>query len=312
MKNIVMGVLIMTIATASAAPVQTQTPDVAQIKTIVESVAILADSGNFESLEKLFAEEIHLDYSSLSGDQPQLKSPRTLMTEWASVLPGFDRTRHALSNIVVTQDGNSATATADVVADHYFKQQHWQVRGDYHYRLVKLGQRWEITTLTFNLRDEKGSRDIFGPVLEQAKANPPAYIVREQTATAVRAFLTSLETKDMDTFAGLWADDAVQHMPYSPKGHPKQVVGKDNIVKLYAGWPQNSGKADFTSHLVFHPMQDPETVFVEFKGDVAVIPTGRQYKQTYGGFFHVAKGKIQLFREYFDPAPFAWAFGLSD
>ena len=116
----------------------------------------------------------------------------------------------------------------------------------------------------------------------------------------------------MDKFAAVWAKDAVQDMPYSPKGHPKRVVGKENLVKLYEGWPQNSGKADFTSQLVFYPMQDPETLFAEFKGDVEVIPTGRQYKQTYGGLFHVVDGKIKLFREYYDPAPFVWAFGLSD
>ena len=90
----------------------------------------------------------------------------------------------------------------------------------------------------------------------------------------------------------------------------KSLSGKDKLVELYSGWPQITGEADFTSDLVFYPMQDPETVFAEFKGDVAVIPTGRQYQQTYGGLFHVVDGKIKLFREYYDPAPFKWAFGL--
>jgi hypothetical protein len=40
------------------------------------------------------------------------------MAEWASVLLGFDQTRHAISNIKVKLNGTSATASADVVVFH--------------------------------------------------------------------------------------------------------------------------------------------------------------------------------------------------
>lgn len=90
------------------------------------------------------------------------------------------------------------------------------------------------------------------------------------------------------------------------------MVGKENILKHYAAWPENSGAADFTSELVFYPMTDPEMVFTEFKGNVDIIPTKRRYEQSYGGFFHVQNGKITLFREYFNPAPFVYAFELDE
>ena len=302
----------MTVLTAQPITASADATDVAAIETIVESVAVLADSGNFESLEKLYADEIHVDYTSLSGGEPELKSPQTLMSEWAAILPGFDRTRHNISNIEVELGGRQATATADVVADHYVGSSYWQVTGDYRYELLRSNGRWLITSMTFNLRDEQGTRDVFAPAMENASANPPSYVVRQQTMAAVRTFLTSLEEKDMEKFASVWADDAVQDMPYSPEGHPKRVAGKDNLLAMYAGWPDNAGAADFTSQLVFYPMLDPETIFAEFKGNVEVIPTGRQYLQIYGGLFHVAGGKIELFREYYDPAPFAWAFGLNE
>ncbi|MDJ0748186.1 MAG: nuclear transport factor 2 family protein [Woeseiaceae bacterium] len=302
----------MTLLSVNAAVADTQSPDVAAIKTIVESVAVLADSGNFEALEKLYLDEIHVDYTSLSGGEPELKSPRALMSEWAGVLPGFDRTRHEISSIDVTVTPPRAVATADVVADHYVAGLFWQVQGSYRYELDDTGDGWRIAAMTFNLQREQGTRDVFGPAIENAAANPPSYLKRQQTADVVRAFLASLEEKDMEKLASLWADDAVQDMPYSPEGHPRRVVGREDLVDLYSGWPANSGAADFTSQLVFYPMQDPETVFVEFKGDVEVIPTGRGYKQTYGGVFHVVNGKIRLFREYFDPVPFAWAFGMDE
>lgn len=302
----------MALLSTNAATGETRSPDVAAIKTIVESVAVLADSGSFEALEKLYADEIRVDYTSLSGGEPELKSPRALMNEWAGVLPGFERTRHEISNIEVTVTATSAVVTADVVADHHVAGLFWQVAGNYRYELADTGDGWRIAAVTFNLQSEQGTRDVFGPAIENAAASPPPYLKRQQTAEVVRAFLASLEEKDMDRLASLWADDAVQDMPYSPEGHPKRVVGRENLVDLYSGWPASSGAADFTSQLVVYPMQDPETVFVEFKGDVEVVPTGRRYEQAYGGLFHVVDGKIRLFREYFDPAPFAWAFGMDE
>lgn len=302
----------MTLLSVNPSLADTESPDIAAIKTLVESVAVLADSGNFEALEKLYADEIQVDYTSLAGGEPELKSPQALMAEWAGVLPGFDRTRHDISNIEVSVENARAVATADVVADHYVSDLYWQAVGDYRYEFVNAGDGWRIAAATFNLRGEKGTRDVFGTATANAAINPSSYIARRQTAEAVRVFLTSLEDKDMKTLASLWAEDAVQDMPYSPEGHPKRVVGRDELVKLYSGWPGNSGDADFTSELVYYPMQDPQSVFVEFKGNVEIIPTGRRYRQTYGGLFHVVDGKIRLFREYYDPAPFAWAFGLTD
>ena len=310
MRHVARGILIMTalsLTTATAA-----TPDEAAIKTVVESVAVLADSGNFEALERLYADEIQVDYTSLAGGEAELRSPQALMNEWAAVLPGFDRTRHAISNIEVGVDGRTATATADVVADHYIGERFWQVSGNYRYRFVRDDDRWRITAMTFNLDGESGTRDVFGPATERAANDPPSYVIRQRTEEAVRRFLGSLENKDMQALASVWAEDAVQDMPFSPEGHPKRVAGKEAVVGLYAAWPEVAGDADFTSELVFYPMQDPEMVFAEFRGRVDIIPTGREYRQTYGGLFHVVDGKIRLFREYYDPAPFAWAFGLAD
>lgn len=62
---------------------------------------------------------------------------------------------------------------------------------------------------------------------------------------------------------------------------------------------------------MFRDTTDPQTVFVEYKGVVDIIPTCLTYRQTYGGLFHVEDGKITLFREFFDPREFARAFGLN-
>lgn len=302
----------MTLAVNPSNSFKATAPDEAAIYTIVESVANLADRGNFESLEKLYAQEVEVDYTSAFGGEVELKSPQALMSLWASSLPGFDRTRHEISNIETEINGNMATATADVTANHYLDEMFWEITGSYEYGLVKEDGQWAIDKMTFIAESEQGSRNIINQAVEQANLNPSGYIQRQQTKQAVIDFLKSLEEKDMDKFASVWADDAVQDMPFSPEGFPKRIEGKEELIKHYAAWPEISGKANFTDNLVFYPMQDATMVFAEWRGDVEIIPTDRKYKQRYGGLFHVVDGKIELFREYYDPIVFQNAFGLNE
>jgi ketosteroid isomerase-like protein len=311
MKSLI-GALAMT-ATFALSPAAHALPDdEAAITTIVESVGTLADLGEFTALERLFAPEVRVDHSSLSGQPADIESPQGLMTEWSRILPGFDRTRHAVSDIETRIDGETATATADVSAGHWIDGAYWQVDGRYDFELAHDGEAWKITSMTLTVINETGSRDVFGPAIEAADEDPSDYILRQQTRAAVMIFLTGLEEKDMDKVNSVWADDAVQDMPYVPAGFPSRVVGKDALIAQYAAWPEVSGAANFTDHLIFYPMQDPRAVFVEYRGEVDIIPTGETYRQTYGGLFHVDGGKITLFREYFDPREFARAFGMEE
>jgi ketosteroid isomerase-like protein len=82
---------------------------------------------------------------------------------------------------------------------------------------------------------------------------------------------------------GVWADDAVQEMPYAPAGFPSRVVGKEALVKQYAGWPQNAGKAKFTDGIRFYPTQNPQIVAVEFHGVSEIVTTGRSMTSATSG-----------------------------
>ena len=178
-----------------------QASDEAAIKVIINSVATFADQGDFVSIEALYADDIQVDYTSLWGGDVQTHTPESLMTAWASVLPGFDQTYHDISNIQATVTGARAMATADVIADHYLGADFWQVSGQYEYRLVKQTDRWKITHMTFSLIDEVGDRTLVSRASERTATLPVDYLQQQQTEQAVRDFLTSLETKDMDAFA---------------------------------------------------------------------------------------------------------------
>lgn len=325
MKSLLIGTLALTIATIPMGaiaqnPLPTQaaqtasipTAEEAAIATLVNSVATLADQGNFETLEALYADSVQVDYTSLFGGDIQTHTPASLMTAWASLLPGFDQTYHAISNIQVDVESDRATATADVTASHYLGNNYWQVSGQYDYQFVRQPNGWKVEAMTFKLGDEQGDRALLEQAAAEAAENPSSYLQRQQTEQAVRTFLTSLETKDMEAFASVWAEDAVQDMPYAPEGFPRRVESRDNLIQHYGAWPEVSGEANFTDDLVFYPMTDPTMVFAEWHGVVEIIPTGRIYDQRYGGLFQVVDGKIVLFREYFNPIVFVEAFGLNE
>ena len=137
MKRLIIGITYMALSMTNSVHANTNNTDSAALKSIVESVAVLADTGQFEVLETHFADELKVDYTSLNGGEAEIKSPQVLMTEWANVLPGFDRTRHQISDIETAMTGNSATATAKVTADHYVADLFWQVEGRYAYEFMK-------------------------------------------------------------------------------------------------------------------------------------------------------------------------------
>ena len=61
----------------------------------------------------------------------------------ATVLLGFDQTRHAVFSIEAKLFGTSATATADMVAFHWMDEEIWQVSGIHKFDFVKQQGQWK-------------------------------------------------------------------------------------------------------------------------------------------------------------------------
>ncbi len=130
----------------------------------------------------------------------------------------------------------------------------------------------------------------------------------ERNQKVIKDFLALLEAKDIDQWIELWADNGVQEMPFSPPGFPTRLEGRKAIHKHYSGLPQAYGRMAFPD-LVIYPMQDPNWVLAEYRGEIEVLATGRPYNNHYCGLFHLCEGRIKLFREYYNPTVLSEAFG---
>lgn len=281
------------------------TPDEAAAMTLVESVVTCIDRHDFETLEDLYADNVVRDYTSLNGGEPEVTTNKALMMRWARHLPGFDRTRHTLSGMTANVDGDTARVEADVVADHWIDDLLWTVSGRHIYELGRFGRDWRVTGQTFVFHAEHGGRDAAKRAGAAAAANPNAYVLRQQTRDAVMQLLTGFETRDMDRINAVWAEHAVQEMPYAPEGVSKRIVGREALIANYAPFPTKCERASMTAGIQFYDTRDPATVIVEYEGNVKWFGKDEPYIQPYIAIFRVKDGKIELFRQYYDSCKFA-------
>ena len=156
----------------------TDEDDRATVEQVVSDVAFLADAGDFDALERLYAPEVVLDYSSLSGVPAVRLSREALMTSWAGLLPGFDETKHEVAVQQIEIYGPVATVSATVTAAHALGGESWTVAGRYDFRLSLRAGAWEIIHHTFHLEQEEGDRALMDRATERAQANPVGHLRR--------------------------------------------------------------------------------------------------------------------------------------
>ncbi len=292
-----------------------ETPEHAAVTTVVESVSVLADRNEFDALSRLYADEFKVDYSSLNGLPAETKTPLELMAEWAAVLPGFDRTRHALFDIHVDVSNTRATARARVLASHWIDDEFWQVGGHYDYELAKDSDEWLITSMTFTLVEETGSRDVLGPAIEAARRKSAAHdtsTIAERNKTTVRNFFSALESEDIEAVVGLFADDGVQINPYTGGVFPAGAKGKRELLAYWTPVPGNFDGMRFPIDELL-ATEDPDIIFVRYRGEITLKDGAGHYRNKYFATFRFnAVGEISEYVEIFDPVVAARGFGLLD
>jgi uncharacterized protein len=132
---------------------------------------------------------------------------------------------------------------------------------------------------------------------------------RDRNERTVLGFFTNLMKKDMEAFAALWADDAVQDMPFAKgvEGLESAWHGKETILSYYN--KAIPGRRDHVFEIDhFHRTEDADVIIVEARGRSIVSETGRLYDQRYVFIFRLRDGLIVLNREHFNPIVFQRAF----
>lgn len=252
------------------------------------------DRRQWDRLAEVFTDEVAVDYTSLAGGTPGPVGRNELVDSWRQLLGAMTATQHLVSNHLVTVDGDTATCTAQFQATHIAEmphgENHWILGGHYRYGLTRADQGWRIRELTMTGAWSSGNQAILGIGGTASTPDPGEVAVR---------FLEALSRYDIDAVADCFAKDAVQEMPFAPPGFPNRIEGREALRGLYGGLPEANRSMDFPVRSV-HSFADPEWVLVEFDGRIEQY-SGVTYDNHYFGLFHVLDGRIQHYREIFNP-----------
>jgi hypothetical protein len=124
------------------------------------------DARRWYELRALFAPEVQVDYVSLFGGAAQSMAREDLIGMWRKLLPGFTRTCHLIGTPLIEFNGETAHASASVVAWHFVKspevagRDHWVVGGCYEMSFRKIDGAWHIAGLRLARAWAEGNLDL--------------------------------------------------------------------------------------------------------------------------------------------------------
>lgn len=127
-------------------------------------MAWLTDRRDWDRLLEVFADQVDLDYTSLTGGEPARVAASVLVTGWRDGLAGLDATQHLVSNHLVHVDGDRAMVTAQFQAVHVMTNPHgdptWTLGGHYRLGLARHDDLWQIDAVTMTPTWATGNQQI--------------------------------------------------------------------------------------------------------------------------------------------------------
>ena len=148
------------VETAAPSPSETRI----EVVETCTRMAVHADRRAWALLRGLFAEEVLLDYTSLTGGDPVQLTPDEIVVAWSATLGGYDATQHLIANHLVQVDGDRAVCTASFQATHRLAGPHgsplWTLGGDYRWELTRIDGRWLINSVVMTATWGDGNKDL--------------------------------------------------------------------------------------------------------------------------------------------------------
>ena len=298
MRTVLLGVFTMMLINVDAQMIKDP-------QQAVTALFVATDERDWSQVDQLFADEVLLDYSSMSGSPAATLTPEQIITAWKGILPGFQSTHHQVGNFMTKVEGKRAEVFCYGTASHYLPEAGgdlWLVVGTYNFELSATGGSWEITSMKFNFKYQNGNTSLPGKAMENTKDNK----------LSVRAFFKALEEEDVDQLVALFADNAKHINPYASGLFPEGATGREAIRDYWTPVFPNFDGMTFPIEEIYS-MENPTIVFVKYKGKINLKNNGGTYENDYFSTFKFDdQGLITEYVEIFNPIVAARGFGLLD
>lgn len=153
------------------------TDDRAQITELMARFATGIDSCDWTMYRSVFTEEIDLDYSSWRPDSIGRWRADDWVARGKRLFPGLTATRHALTNLLLEENGDAVRVRANVCADHVLVDGHhthvFTLNGYYDDRCVPTDAGWKIAGKRLVAQWTVGDRSVLVAAAERVAAAAP-------------------------------------------------------------------------------------------------------------------------------------------
>ncbi|UTW64757.1 nuclear transport factor 2 family protein [bacterium SCSIO 12741] len=136
--------------------------------------------------------------------------------------------------------------------------------------------------------------------------------IATKNKASVEAFFSALEEENVDKLVNLFAEDARHINPYASGLFPEGAEGKEGIRSYWAPVFPNFDGMQFNLQQLY-AMEDPNWVFVKYKGKIKLKDGADFYENQYYSTFQFNEaGEIIEYVEIFNPLVAARGFGMLD
>lgn len=139
--------------------------DRADITDTIHKYATGIDLRDWPTYRSIFADEVEFDFSSFEGQPPSTMKADDWVVQVRSVLSGFDATQHVLTNHVIDIDGDRATTSVYMKAEHFLANDKGDnsiaLGGYYSHVLHRDSAGWKIVKCKLTVTWNRGNRSLF-------------------------------------------------------------------------------------------------------------------------------------------------------
>lgn len=134
------------------------------IKEVVSRLFIYTDERNWSRVRECFADRVHFDVESMTGDKPQTIPAAFIITGWEAGLEAVEAIHHQIGNFLISVQNGSADVFCYGLASHYLPNDSGRNSrtfvGSYDLHLVKSAGDWKIDRFRFNLKYVDGNPNL--------------------------------------------------------------------------------------------------------------------------------------------------------
>ena len=142
--------------------------DAAAVRDTISWYGRFIDDRDWAGLSPILADTIQFDFTSLWGGEAETVTGTDLVARWRDLSERLDATQHLITGVLGELDGDTATASASLMAVHRRANatggSSWTVGGRYRFGLRRAARRWVIDGLSLRVAWVDGNQAVItGP-----------------------------------------------------------------------------------------------------------------------------------------------------